>query len=220
MGNNSIGQAFAAYFNSLTNTFRNPLEDGEDTFENASIASSIVRLGILTVMYSLCSVLYAVIRVVKYHMDVDDGSIANIIGNFFLPYIYVVIMAGVVFGVYALVNLMFIKRAVNIRAILGFASAPAIVMTFGVVVNFLRQLLRVLAGTPGSIISNVVFGTIMAGIGVLSLLIGIVNLRKLFVDFWQLMIVILISVAALSSISYTFTYIFHLFDGSFFTIPM
>ncbi len=231
----AIGQAFKNFAQFFLNTFKKPLTAPAEFFENATIADSAVVLGIVGVAYVLIHFLEGIyVGVNRITSLAVFGGVGAFFGGFFLPIVYFAVMSATVFGLYALVNKLFIKKPLNIQKLMAFCAACGIGLLAATVVAFLGNALYDL----NSIIFRASLGhvnlnrhnvlalalTIVGNVvGLYTLIVGLMNLKKVFADMKSYLLTLAIGVAGLYVANYIFNWLFVAlpkYPAFFFTLPM
>lgn len=224
--NNTIGHGFKMLGRTLKNTIKNPVEAGAEFFEKGSVVDSIVMLAFVFLVYCGAAIVSGTVLLIKYttlYNGIYSGPelVGRYIGNFLFPPFYFFLMIALLLGVYALVKAIFIKRKMNWRAFLSFIAAPGVaLMVASIIYTVHLSILYMVSLKAVSIICTILFGTVQTLVGLIILLIGYKNVRKVFPDNMQFFLVSAIAVVLLTIGSYIIAYPLNYIDPWFFTIPM
>lgn len=214
-----IGAGFAALGKLLLESFKRPIGAAEEFFQNAKLGDSIVALGAVVVLYTAISFITGIVSVIysAIRYGYASNAVGKIAGGLFFPVMYCAIMAGACFGLYCAINALFLKKEKNIEKLVAYGAACSAPLLLDSAATFLSRFLGIF-GVPSGV--RVVLWTVETVLGLLVLVIGLVNLKKVFEDERKYVAAIGIVMSGLTVASFIIAWIFRLMDWNFFTIPM
>ena len=237
----ATGNIFKDIWGHVVNTVKRPFEAAEEWFENSSIASSSIVLGIITFLYMMTGLLnvvgsrielkseckkeflsaggFFVGRFSSYWKEIKSEVYgyaglngAAFVKGIFFPLIYMVVLTGVCIGLAYAINAIFIKGKVEIKKVLSFASAVSVPVAAACALKMILSVVNI--GLSENFI-----GIIITLLGFVTLLQGLSLISKIITDKKKCFLALLMGVAVFALAGVTLSSTLGKF-AYFVTLPM
>ncbi len=142
----NLGKGFVNAFKLFPKTFTAPIDVTTQLYEDADLGTSVAAAILMFATFwvtPFIGTFYSLIRSSIYFGGINVLAITGrFVQNIFYPLIWAAVVAGAMYGVYALVNKLFIKGKMDIKKFAAFFTVPYAAVCCVNVLTWVNQLIN------------------------------------------------------------------------------